>query len=671
MGFGSPWILWALATIVLPIIIHLFYFRRYKKIDFSSIRFLQEVVQQQKKAHRLKNILVLLARILTITFLVLAFALPFLGKNNSQQNASGKIIIYIDNTESMGILSNNRTLLSDAKNAALNILDNLDPNHQVMVLSNDIFNHVKTFNQPKFAKEIIESIELTPYTLSAEEWQASAKNLLDDLHESDIKLIWISDFQANTLPETWDSVFTQVSLIPINFNTKTPNISIDSLCLLNPIVIPNSGNHLVVKIRNQGKDKAQFILSLQIEQEAPFSKEIDIKPNSIITDTIVFYPKRNVSLSGKVSINDANLTFDNSLYFHTDIRTNNEVLLIEDISSSKQVGQVFQNDNYQKLYRQNATSPIEKSDYNLIILNEVKNIPTENIKSLTTYVENGGNLLIIPTENNATEIYQELLDSLNVGQYSEKRTGAHSVTEINNRAPEFSLIFEKEPKNIDLPKVNSYWNISSSYQTPESFLMKLDNGKAFINKFQVNKGIVYLQASSLKNDVNDFSQKYIFAPLIYNFSIVKSDIQPLYYTLGKNEPITSFNISSGENALIKMSNGESEVIPAIIPMGQKLGLKLPKTIQSDGIYEITNNNDLIGKIALNYNRIESEMSFIDFKELSSKYKNPHVQIKNPDTFLHASKNLISNTNTPLWKICVILALIFLLIEITLIRFIKN
>ena len=74
MNFQNPKLLYALLAIAIPIIIHLFNLQRNKKIYFSSIRFLKEIKQKKQQRTKLKNLLILLSRILAISFLTMAFA---------------------------------------------------------------------------------------------------------------------------------------------------------------------------------------------------------------------------------------------------------------------------------------------------------------------------------------------------------------------------------------------------------------------------------------------------------------------------------------------------------------------------------------------------------------------------------------------------------------------
>ena len=83
MQFLYPTFLYALLALAIPIIIHLFFFRRFKKVYFTNVRFLKEIKEETSARQRLKNLLVLLMRLLAMAALVLAFAQPFLPQDLS------------------------------------------------------------------------------------------------------------------------------------------------------------------------------------------------------------------------------------------------------------------------------------------------------------------------------------------------------------------------------------------------------------------------------------------------------------------------------------------------------------------------------------------------------------------------------------------------------------
>ena len=88
MIYQNPQILYALLALAIPIIIHLFNFRKHEKIYFSSIRFLEEIKTKNKKKRNLKNLLILLSRLLALAFLIIAFAKPYTPVNKDEKNAN-------------------------------------------------------------------------------------------------------------------------------------------------------------------------------------------------------------------------------------------------------------------------------------------------------------------------------------------------------------------------------------------------------------------------------------------------------------------------------------------------------------------------------------------------------------------------------------------------------
>src|SRR6185312_3714430 len=115
MHFLYPAFLFALFSLAIPVLIHLFNFRRYQKIYFSNVQFLKEVQEQQSSRRNLKELLILAARLLALFFLVLAFARPYIsGQKNSKAGAQRVVSIFVDNSYSMQTLNREGSLLDEA-----------------------------------------------------------------------------------------------------------------------------------------------------------------------------------------------------------------------------------------------------------------------------------------------------------------------------------------------------------------------------------------------------------------------------------------------------------------------------------------------------------------------------------------------------------------------------
>ena len=93
MQFTYPDFLWALLLLLIPLIIHLFQFRRFKKTPFTNVRLLQKVVSESRRSQTLKKWLLLCTRLLLIASLVLAFAQPFLANPGALQ--AREYVVYL------------------------------------------------------------------------------------------------------------------------------------------------------------------------------------------------------------------------------------------------------------------------------------------------------------------------------------------------------------------------------------------------------------------------------------------------------------------------------------------------------------------------------------------------------------------------------------------------
>src|SRR5438105_2447936 len=108
MSFVYPSFLWALTALSIPIIIHLFNFRKTIRVFFSDTRFLKHVKQETTQKRRLKQFLVLASRLLFLFFLVIAFAQPFLP-SSEDASTSQNISIHIDNSLSLSVPSDGKS----------------------------------------------------------------------------------------------------------------------------------------------------------------------------------------------------------------------------------------------------------------------------------------------------------------------------------------------------------------------------------------------------------------------------------------------------------------------------------------------------------------------------------------------------------------------------------
>ena len=147
MTYQNPQILYFLFAIAIPIIIHLFNFRKHKVVYFSSIRFLKEINEEKKAVSTIKQYLILLSRILALAAIVLAFANPYIP-NSDNTLLNKNTIIYIDNSFSMNDISEKGRLLDIAKEKALQIVESESEENNFWIITNN-FSSSENINKNK------------------------------------------------------------------------------------------------------------------------------------------------------------------------------------------------------------------------------------------------------------------------------------------------------------------------------------------------------------------------------------------------------------------------------------------------------------------------------------------------------------------------------------------
>ncbi|MDY0160695.1 MAG: BatA domain-containing protein, partial [Bacteroidales bacterium] len=328
MVLTYPIFLWALFSLSIPIIIHLFNFRKYKTLYFSNTRFVDHVKKDTKTRNKLKQYLILLMRLLMLTALIISFARPVIPiKEQDKYRAVDAIAIYIDNSFSMESESEQGPLLTQAIDKALKLVNALPDDIHYYLITNDFLpEHQRAYNKSDII-QIIGNIDISPNIKSIDQVIKKAIVLKSESKELDIYII--SDFQKKFIkPVDIDNENISISIMPLNVNGQN-NIFIDSCWFTEPVRIFNQSDELLVKIRNiSDVSYVDIPVNLYINDtlKAISSLNIDAKEDKTIK---LGYTNTSKGINkGVVSISDYPVTFDNELYFSYRIAEEINVLII-------------------------------------------------------------------------------------------------------------------------------------------------------------------------------------------------------------------------------------------------------------------------------------------------------------------------------------------------------
>jgi hypothetical protein len=678
MQFVYPAFLFALSAVSIPIIIHLFHFRRYKKIVFSDVRFLKQVQEQNKSKQKLKDLLVLLARILAIVFLVLAFAQPFIPAQNELAVKGQKAVsVFVDNSFSMNQEGADGNLLEASKNKARAIIAAFGSDDQFQILTHDFEGkHQRLVNQSD-ALNLIDEVSITPASVGLPSIINRQKQALEKSGDKARLFYIISDFQSQMFTEKMDEIDTSIflNLIPVQSN-KQENISVDSVWLSSPVVQLQQPVTIKTRIHNRGVETLENIaINLKMNGQQKGLQHITCEAGESVTVSFSFTPTENEWYNGEISILDHPIVFDDHLYFSMNPVAHYGVLSINGGEPNRYISSLFASDEVYTFTQANqsqlnyTTFPKQQ----LIILNDPTPISSGLALELKKYMEQGGQVLIFPpSDPKALASVNMLLTDLSGPQYGVILKQQVKVSELNLQDPLFRNVFERLPKNMDLTSVSEFYALQRNNTTRGKALMTLTNGQPFAWQFAYKKGNMVLLSTPLDPTKTNLAQHSIFVPLMLKLGTGKPQAERLYYTIGKPQWIPLSNQTSVDK-LIRMDNGESELALQTAQHDGKTAVYLDYPLSQAGIYRLTSqgNAKQVQLTAMNFDRSESVTTTWSNDQLDAFLsKLPNASRSSDDTAV--LQNSIHNqlNGTPFWRYCIGLALVFVLIEILLLRILK-
>ncbi len=678
MEFIYPNFLWALAAILIPIIIHLFYFKRFKKVYFSNTKFLKEIKEETTNKNKIKNLLVLLSRILAIVFLVLAFAQPYIPIGEKIKKGTVGVSMFIDNSFSMQTMSEDVPLIDKAKKTATQIIKGFPEDTKFQILTNKLFGSEQKWIDRQNALDKINEIKLSPLvktlkSISKRQNQALESNEIDNKY-----IYWISDLQTPIFDVDSADIdtFVEYNIIALQ-PVREKNLSIDSCFWINPVPIVNQINKLVIKISNHcDEDITDIPINIEYNQQNYPSGKIDISKNSSKTDTIDLRIKSLGWNVAKINIKDYPVVFDDNYYIAFNVPNKVNILNINNkTQANTYLKAVFQTNPIFQFKHENVNkinySGIEKN--NLIILEDIESISSGLKNSLIEAIANGVNVLIFPSRNTNIKSYNDFLSALNANILTEYKNEENAASDLNKNEFVFKDVYDKITKNINPINVKGSFTITKFQSSNKYHVIKFRNGESFIDRFNYKNGNLFLCSSPFSVDYNDLAKNPdIFIPMIFKMSIFTNKNERLSYTIGSDKSIEINNIKSSDKGLVKIIGAQTEFIPKQFNTTNGLKLFINDEISKSGVYNIEINNNIIRKIALNYDRIESKLSYISEEKINTTLGKKINYFGKSDGHINFTQLIDSKQRgIELWKWAIILALLFLAIEIILLRFWKN
>jgi hypothetical protein len=511
MQFKNPEILYFLALLIIPILVHLFQLQKFVKTPFTNVAFLQKLVQETRKSSRIKKWLILCTRILLFIAILFAFSQPYFSNKDTRKKQH--TFIYLDNSLSTNTKGEKGNLLQIS---AQEIIENASEKEIYSLQTNNNFHKEITYSELKKellkVKNVSKKLDLSSVLLKIKSHQEDKTNTL-------YKSMLISDFQ-NTYKYQFTNVTPSFSAVKLETSQKD-NISIDSVFISST----NNNNFTVnVVVKNQGEEKKNIPIALFNGQKLISKQSYSINKND--TKTIPFTIQNQSTFLGKVETTFSDVfTFDNTFYFSLNSTKKTNILTIG--NETDFLSKIYTKDKF------NFTqSSIQNINYNsvkkqqLIILNELEEFSEILSKSMIDYSNKGGDLVIIPNNKIDFNSYNLFLEKIASSKIESKISDTLKITDINYNHPLFKNVFSKKVSNFQYPTTQSYYPISSKNS---SKIVSFENNLSFISQIKDANSKTYWVSSSLNKNNSNFLNSPLIVPVFYNFGKLSFQHSKLYY----------------------------------------------------------------------------------------------------------------------------------------------
>jgi len=498
-------------------------------------------------------------------------------------------------------------------------------------------------------------MDYSPDQLSYEAAILKGKELFSDNENSIKNLILISDFQqkAEASIALKDS-FTKLKLVKLIPSSIT-NIAIDSVYISKETA---ENLELSVKVNNSKDDTQSVAVSLFNDEKLIAKSAINLDSSGQTENQVVFTIPRDIKFDGRLSIEDASLQYDNTLYFNLGNAEKIKVLSINQADDGF-LRKLYSEDEFEY-----TSINFDQLDYNrllnqnLVVLNELENIPNSLVNALDKFTQDGGTVLIIPSENANVVSYNQMFGTYSLSPFGTLISSEKKVTNINFSHPLFNNVFDKRINNFQYPKVNSFYpTTESSTKTVLSF----ENGQAYLSE----NNEVFRFSAALNDDNSNFKNSPLIVPALYNIGKQSLKMGNLYYTIATKNVI-DVPVSISQDDILSLQNENGSVIPLQRTYANKVEIITNEYPQKAGIITIKNKDQSVKNISFNYDRTESQLKYLNLENLNNR-----DNIAVSDSVVSVINEIKSESKVnELWKWFVIFALAFLLIELLILKFLK-
>jgi hypothetical protein len=682
-NFLNSAVLIAAAAALIPLLIHLFSKRQVKVVPFSSLKHLKEMQKRQVRRIKIRQLLLLILRMMIILAAVLAFARPATRGGYIGSHAGVSSVILFDRSASMNRQVKDGRLFDLAKTRASEILKNFGQNDQVILIPFDRETYFPA-GQQFFSRDIAANIlgTLTPGYDSGNIGEALKKGieLLSGTQMLNKELYLISDCQQNSFPEKLDSLPANIAFYLVELPVETDgNCGAVGVDMGGQLIEVGSEFTIKAEIANyDNRTKNEQLVSLFIDEARVSQSEFSISPKGKETVTFKSAVATTGFHSGYIEIGDDAFPADNRFYFSFRIPEQFNILIVSGDQSGELIGTALVPDEALARYWSVKTitpdqvGSIRWREYDAVVLAGIRSLGQVETSQLIRYISGGGGLLFVPGPALDLQYYNENFGNkcdllfLKAAPAEFSGAGYYALEGFDYGHPILAPFSEYQGE--PLPSYKFYALPTVKDGNANRDLARFSNGQPAISEAAYGQGKIITITGLINPEYSDLTAHSFFVPFtIRTTEYLAGNVSSYEFKnlVGHKVIRTVAMKEDGPEALTMMApDGKNYTIAGSEKSGQFAYECRP--IDWPGIYQLREDNRLYDLFPVNIVSSEGDLASLDFDKITSRPglgRGKIVSYNRPPTATITE----SRFGRELWKIFLWAAAVLLAVEIFLSR----
>ncbi len=414
-------------SLAVPVLIHLVHRRRAVRMPFSTLRFLRMVDQRVARRHRLKELLLLAARILLLGAVVGALYQPVVGSGaGAGGHVPTAVCIVLDNTASMRAVSGGTMGFERARKAASAVLEGLERGDGACIVPFDAARSAELSTDLETVRSRLETFECGYGAAPAADALNRAFKALGQATQPAREVYVLSDFQRSaweSLPDRFgETAAAEAPLYLVDVGREvTENLALRDVRFGPGLQVTGSPTEVFCTVENTGARDMAHAADMLVDGSGVAQADVRLAAGGVRRIKLRHAFRRPGWVAGEVRLEPDQFAPDNSRYFAVAVREKLPVLLVNgDPSGVAYEDETFYLDLALRAPARSgeATSPVSTTtvepgrlerlrldDYACVVLANVRRLSEGLTERLSRYVRNGGGLIVFLGDRVEIESY--------------------------------------------------------------------------------------------------------------------------------------------------------------------------------------------------------------------------------------------------------------------------